>query len=136
MRGRRRARRCGWVNETCRRLCGRSWAVVSVVSVSLLENVGGWVAYDSAITREGEHHSGVGCQGEESTMPNANHNDAHQDHGSVITTRISEDLQDGLSETSTGCGKSEVLDREQETEDDEEAEQGRESHRGDDTDGC
>ena len=60
-------------------------------------------------------------------MPYADHNHTHQDHGSIIATYIGEDLKDGLSECPTRYRVIKVLDREEETEDDEEAEQRRES---------
>jgi hypothetical protein len=50
-------------------------------------------AYDSSISGEGEHHSGVRCQGEQPTVPHTNHNQTHQHHRSIISEPIHEDLE-------------------------------------------
>ena len=53
---------------------------------------GGNGTYDSAVASECKHHSRVRSHGEKSTMPNADHDQAHEHYGSVVSKNIDEDL--------------------------------------------
>ncbi len=55
--------------------------------VDLMEEAG-----NTTITGEGEHHSRVGRDGEETAVPNAKHDEAHENHCSIIAKDIDEDL--------------------------------------------
>ncbi len=57
-------------------------------------------------------------------MPHAKHNETHQDYGPIVTKYVVKNLEHGLSEPHAVDSVVEVLNREQETADDEEAKQG------------
>lgn len=66
-------------------------------------------------------------------MPDADHDEAHEDDGAVVAEDVDEDLEDGLC-VGGADGVVEVLDAEEEAEEDEEAEEGGEADGGDDSD--
>ena len=89
--------------------------------------------YNSTVTRESKHHPRVTGHGEQATMPDTDHDKTHQHHGSILPKYIHENLQHGLAIRAPDRVL-EILDAEQETEEDEEAEKSRETNGGDDTD--
>jgi hypothetical protein len=89
--------------------------------------------YNPTITRESKHHPRVTRHGKQPTMPHTNHDKTHQHHGSILPKHIHENLQHGLAIRAPDRVL-EILDAEQETEEDEEAEKSGEADGGDDTD--
>lgn len=78
----------------------------------------------TSITTEAVHHARVGCQGEETAVPDANHDEHHEDDGAGVPKDVNQDLNDGLSNVAFDrC--LEMLDREEERHEKEEAEDGR-----------
>ncbi len=68
---------------------------------------------DSSVSSKSEHHARIGCHGEKSTVPDADHDEAHQNHRSVVAEYICEDLDDWLSKALRSDCASEILDGEE-----------------------
>ena len=91
--------------------------------------------YNTAVSGKGKHHSRVTRHAEESTMPHANHNQAHQHHRAIVAKHIRENLQHGLPEALASDRLFDILDAEQEREDHEKSKKRGESHAAHNTNG-
>ena len=82
----------------------------------------------TSIATEAVHHARVGCHGKEAAVPDANHNEHHEDDGAGVAENIDQDLNDGLSDVAFDRG-TEILDREEERHKEEKTENGRHPNR-------
>ena len=69
--------------------------------------------YNSAVSGKGKHHPRVRGHGEQSAMPDADHDQTHQNYSSIVPEDVNKDLQDWLSDR-TRDGVIEVLDTKEE----------------------
>ncbi len=71
---------------------------------------------NATVAGKGEHHSRVAGQAKKTAVPDAEHDQDHENSASTLATGISQDLQHRL-----GCGEDhvEILDGEQEAAEDE-----------------
>jgi hypothetical protein len=91
--------------------------------------------YKTTIAAKSEHHAAVGSHREESTMPDADNDQSEECKCSIRSKDINKDLQYWLSiRRSKRIIK--ILNRKQETQQDEESKQRREPNRADNTDWC
>ena len=67
--------------------------------------------WDSAITGEREHHSGVGRHTEEAAVPHTYDDQSEEHDCAVVSEAVDEDLKDRVAVV-RGDGGVEVLDRE------------------------
>lgn len=86
--------------------------------VDLVEEFG-----QAAVAAKAKHHAGIRGDGEETAVPDADHDEGHQRDSAIIAEDINEDLDDGLADLAAdGIGK--VLDGKEEGKEEEEAEEG------------
>lgn len=87
--------------------------------VHMIEELG-----QRTVAAEGEHHAGVGGQGEEAAVPHADHDYRHKHDGAVFAEDVNKYLQYGLRVRARDGGV-EILDREEQRDEIEKAEHGR-----------